>query len=256
MAGELAKLLSTTAAPVYLLDDRRRIVYCNPACAAWLELPIEEIPGTACNYSSSVEAAADSATAQLSGLCPPPEVFSGQRTVGLIYSARGDGRLTRHRAEFIPLADDADGWQGVLVVTDAHDLPADEAASAVNLAEVPSDESLMLHQRLQLFHHELRQHGRMDRLIGDSPAMVRVRVQVQLAAAGTATVLVVGPVGSGRQHVARAVHYARRDAEAGSLVPLSCAVGNRPLEIDTFGFTRPRWRETAVGRHFVARRCS
>ena len=138
--------------------------------------------------------------------------------------ARGDGRLTRRRAEFIPLADDADGWQGVLVVADARDCPADAGGSAGNLAADQSDESLALHERLQQFHHELRQHGRMDRLIGDSPAMVRVRAQVQLAAVGTATVLVVGPVGSGRQHVARAVHYARRDAEAGSLVPLSCAL--------------------------------
>ena len=223
MAGELAKLLSATASARLFAGRPSQDRLLQPSLRRWLGLPIEELPGNVCNYISSAEASADSSAAQLAGLCPPPEVFSGQRTVGLI-SPHGDGRLTRRRAEFIPLADDADGWQGVLVVADPRDCPADAGGSAGNLAADQSDESLVLHERLQQFHHELRQHGRMDRLIGDSPAMVRVRAQVQLAAVGTATVLVVGPVGSGRQHVARAVHYARRDAEAGSLVPLSCAL--------------------------------
>ena len=228
MAGELAKLLADIAAPVVLLDDRRKIVYCNPACAAWLELSAEDIVGKACNYASSSDAAAEPITTQIAGLCPPPEVFSGRRTVAIICCTRADGRLVRRRAEFIPLADDADGWPAVLIVADPIDLPNDGAGSIVGSANSfsaeSSDESLLLHQRLQQFHHELRRVGQMDRLVGDSPAMVRVRSQVQLAAAGTATVLVVGPSGSGRQHVARVVHYARRDAEAGSLVPLSCAL--------------------------------
>jgi DNA-binding NtrC family response regulator len=225
MAAELAKLLASTAAPIYLLDERRRIVYCNPTCAAWLELPAEELVGKACVFASCSDAVLEPMVAHVAGLCPPPDVLAGCRTVAMICCTRGDGRLIRRRAEFFPLADDAGGWPGIMVVADPHDLPADGAAPATDSATAASsDESLLLHQRLQQFHHELRRHGRMDRLVGDSPAMQRVRAQVQLAAADTATVLIVGPAGSGRQHVARAVHYTRRDAVAGSLVPLSCGL--------------------------------
>lgn len=227
LSADLAKLLAATTAPVYLLDERRRIVYCNSACANWLDTVPEELVGKICAYASSSDQSVEPMQARVAGLCPPPEVFSGARAIATIRSARGDA-LTRRRAEFIPLADDANGWPAILVVANSDDLPADGASDTINLvgglADGSPDESELLHQRLQQFHHELRRHGQMDRLVGDSPAMRRVRAQVQLAEADTATVLVIGPPGSGRQHVARAVHYARRDAEAGSLVPLSCAL--------------------------------
>ena len=38
IAIELASLLDDSQAPVYVLDEDRRIMYCNPACArgpAW-----------------------------------------------------------------------------------------------------------------------------------------------------------------------------------------------------------------------------
>jgi len=228
MAGELAKMLAAITVPVYLLDERREIVYCNRACADWLELPAEEVVGKTCAYASSSDPSADPIHRQLDGLCPPPEVFSGVRSSAVICCVAGGDRLIRRRAECIPLADDANGWPGVLVVADSHDLTADGTGTAAGFAaesqEDSSGESLLLHARLQQFHHELRRHGQMDRLVGDSPAMQRVRAQVRLAAADSATALVIGPAGSGRQHVARAVHYARRGADAGSLVPLSCAL--------------------------------
>jgi DNA-binding NtrC family response regulator len=53
--------------------------------------------------------------------------------------------------------------------------------------------------------------------------MRRVRSQVILAAQGTAPVVILGPPGSGRQHVARAIHYgADPKAAVGPLVPLAC----------------------------------
>ena len=48
---------------------------------------------------------------------------------------------------------------------------------------------------------------RLDRLIGESPAARRAAAQVELAVGSRASVLLVGPPGSGRQHVADAIHY-------------------------------------------------
>lgn len=217
---ELARLLAATTAPVYVLDDRRRIVYCNAACADWLKLPADDILQKTCIFASSDEAIADPIAARVAGLCPPPEVFAGTRSVAIICSAGSDGKLRRRRAEFIPLADNAEATAAVLAIACSVDL-ADGQSDQPTL---PADESLLLHQQLQQLHHELRGRRQLERLLGVSPAIVRVRAQVQLAAAGIASVVVVGPPGSGRQHVAKAVHYGRRDADVGSLVPLSCAL--------------------------------
>lgn len=231
MVAELAKLLATVSAPIYLLDERRKLVYCNAACSDWLETPAEELLGKACVYASSDEAIADPIATRVAGLCPPPEVFAGSRAVAFICSSRSDGRLLRRRVEFIPFADETEGAACILAIAEPTDLSGDGAGSlsTSDAAEsagdgTPPDESQLLHQQLQQAHHELRRLRQMDRLLGNSPAMVRVRAQVQLASAGMAAVLVVGPPGSGRHHVARAVHYSRHEGEAGSFVPLSCAL--------------------------------
>ncbi len=220
MTTELARVFAGTAAPIYVLDDDRRIVYCNAVCAEWLKLPADDIFGKTCVYSSSDAAIADPILARLAGLCPPPESFAGVRSVALVSCAGSDGQLRRRRAEFVPLTDHADATAAVLAIAGSADLPSDPAEQSIQ----PTDESMLLHVQLQRLHHELRGQRQMDRLLGVSPAMVRVRAQVQLAAAGMASVVVIGPPGSGRQYVAKAVHYGRRDADAGSLVPLSCAL--------------------------------
>jgi DNA-binding NtrC family response regulator len=54
--------------------------------------------------------------------------------------------------------------------------------------------------------------------------MRRARAQAELAAGAAASVLVVGPPGSGRRHLAETIHYAADPAAAGALVPLECSL--------------------------------
>ena len=224
MTAELARLLAGVPGPVYLLDSERRLVYCNPACAQWLSAAAEELVGQTVDYHSSP--AAEALSLKVAGLCPPPEAFAGRRTSSTI-AALADGAERRRRAEFLPLADDRGGCSGVLVIGEAVDLPVGGGDGDSAAGDIGADEeSAALHARLQQLHGELRRHAALDRLLGDSPAMVRVRAQVQMAAAGRASVLVVGPRGSGRQHVARAIHYQAQAAGASAgdgLMPLSCA---------------------------------
>jgi DNA-binding NtrC family response regulator len=81
-----------------------------------------------------------------------------------------------------------------------------------------------LHERLRKFRHQRAAQHRLDRFLGDSPAIRRARSQMEVAAASRAAVLVVGPPGSGRQHAAHAIHYAGRGEASGPLVPLACTV--------------------------------
>jgi DNA-binding NtrC family response regulator len=54
--------------------------------------------------------------------------------------------------------------------------------------------------------------------------MRRVRAQVGVAAGCGASVLVVGPAGSGRRRVAAAIHADGTDESAGMLIPVDCAI--------------------------------
>ena len=60
--------------------------------------------------------------------------------------------------------------------------------------------------------------------MGDSAAAKRARAQADLAARSCASVVIVGPQGSGRQHLASVIHYAANPEGAGPLVPLDCSV--------------------------------
>lgn len=213
-AGELARLFDAAARPVYLIDGDGRLVYSNAACAAWLGVEADALLGVMSRYGGGASAVALEPIA--AGLCPPPEVFQGQRTAATVVCARADGATSQRRCEFIPLAlsDGALDEQAVLAIVDAD---GDSVAE-----ERPSDDARELHAALQRAQSWLRGKYRPESLAGRSAGIRRVRRQVKLAAAVQTPVLVYGPAGSGRRHVARAIHYAQPEP-LGAFVPLACA---------------------------------
>jgi two-component system nitrogen regulation response regulator NtrX len=90
--------------------------------------------------------------------------------------------------------------------------------------------------RLASENRELRERaGATDALVGDSEVMQRLRSQVALAASATASVLVQGERGTGKELVARAIHAGGR-RRAGPLEKLNCAAVPKDLvESELFG---------------------
>lgn len=212
-AGELARLLNSLTAGVYVLDEDRRIVFCNRALAAWVGREPNELMDQRCEYRppddlSNVAAAA-------AGLCPPPDVLAGIERRGTVTAFRA-GTIVRRQADFIHLAETG-ASRPVLVVVAGED-SSDGAADATSPVESES-----LHALTTEFRREFAAKYQIDRLIGNSPAMRRVRAQVLLAGSSAAPVSIYGPPGSGKQFVAKAIHYRRYNADAG-LAPLDCAV--------------------------------
>ena len=121
-------------------------------------------------------------------LCPPPEVFHGQRTTGQVTVSSADTQNKTRSAEFIPLAGDAEPCAAVLVLLAAADAPEGSALPGPSV----HGEAAALHERLRRFRRELRQQNGLERLVGDSPAMRQVRAQVALAAASRVAVLIDG----------------------------------------------------------------
>lgn len=209
--NELGRVLSAIAEPLYVVAASGRIVFINDACAQWLETDPAEIIGRECRYCT-VEPSGPEAVA--AALCPPPEALHGERMVAPLHLP-GKPEEPPRQAEFIPLTASEEESSVVLALVSLRS--GDEAAS-------PADEltGTQLHARLQSFRGRLAMRYHVDRLLGDSPAMRRVRAQVKLAAASNVPVVVVGPIGSGREHVGRAIHYGDGRATAGPLVPLAC----------------------------------
>jgi DNA-binding NtrC family response regulator len=207
-ASELLRLLAEISTPIYWLDEQRRIVFINRAACDWLGVSAEELIGRQCRYQSGD---ADPISALADSLCPPPEVFHGHRASGCVSKPTAEGHLERRHADFIPLPSEDDHWVGTLAILQATNSATDRDSSAAPLSgdtvdSAPSSESRILHELMQRFRRESTQWHHLDRLVGRSAAMARVREQIKLAAVNNCTVLIVGPPGIGRQHVARTIH--------------------------------------------------
>jgi len=212
----LSRLLATSPVPIYAVDEHRKIIYVNGACTEWLGVEVGDLLGRRCGYHTPSEPNEPSHVA--ARLCPPPEVILGARTTMEVARRMSDGRLIRRRAECLPLGDSASGCSGVLVVVEGKDL--DDATIAV--AEEP--ESRELHQRLRRLVHRDAGRYQLDQIIGETPAIVQVREQVQLATTSDCRVVVVGPPGSGREHIARTIHYAGATKDSSPLAPFACSL--------------------------------
>ncbi len=219
---DFTRLLEDSPLPVYALDDTRHIVYCNAACAAWVGVEAEMLVGQECVYQ--VPDATDPALLAAARLCPPPTVFAGQ-TQSAQVSALGAGGVLKFRSgTFFPLSDGHDGSAAVMALLQGHD---EAPATADTRSAGASESSAQLHDLVARFRAGLERRYRPDSLIGIHPAVARVRAQIDIAARTGACTLVVGPVGVGKDHVARAIHYSA--GGDGNLVSLACAVLEPPL---------------------------
>jgi DNA-binding NtrC family response regulator len=212
-APELARLLDRVTRPIYVLDEQLRIAFMNQACRDWLGEAADDLLGRRCYYHSGPELAAADAVA--AGLCPPPLVLSGQPATAAV-AAPASGDASR-QARFLPLGESAEELIGIVAVLDG-----DANKPAARPATAAIHEALQLHDDLRRFRRQAALTIGMDRLVGTSPGIRRAAAQVQLACGAAASLLVVGPAGSGSIHVAEAIHYAGK--QPGALVPLDCAL--------------------------------
>jgi len=217
-ATQLARLLNAASQPVYVLDTEQRLVFCNQACLDWVGRTADQMEGLRCRYHSSPEVTGEEAVA--AGLCPPPDALAGRQRTGTVASLADDGRLRRRRARFVPLGGRPAETTGLVVLVDCEDLPEDAPPTEAE----GEAEAVRLHERIRSFRRRAAGRSKLDRLIGDTAAMRRVRAQVAVAAASDASVLLVGPPGSGRRHAAAAIHYGKAPDVTGSLIPLACSV--------------------------------
>ena len=90
-------------------------------------------------------------------------------------------------------------------------------------------------QAVAALTRDLRSAGKLGVLVGTSPAMQDVMRQVEMAAPSTASVLITGETGSGKEMVARSIHMLSPRAER-PFVAINCsAIPESLMESEIFG---------------------
>jgi transcriptional regulator with AAA-type ATPase domain len=209
----LLRMLQQSATPLFAIDSQRQIVFASQSLGAWLGVQPEELIRLRCDYQASGE---NPLALVAAGLCPPPEAFAGHVEDGFVSRLAGDDRpFERRRARFWRLSGQENDSGLLLVLVSSQTGPHESH---------PDDELApeRLHSLLLQLRHNLGKRFHISQLIGESDAIARVREQVRVATMARPRVLVVGPPGSGREHVARTIQYAQNVTSVGPLLPIAC----------------------------------
>jgi transcriptional regulator with PAS, ATPase and Fis domain len=220
----LGRWFERSLRPVYVLDEKRSIVFANEACLRWLGAPAQRVLGQRVDYHSmTVPAESEKdAVGFLSGLCPPPEILESGRGTIAAWCVSSEGALRHRAAQVFAMSQEGTARRHLLVLLEEQD---QEASGHVDPRE-SSSAGLRdrLHERLLALHRRLLEPYRLESLLGLSPAMQRVRRQVGMAAETRVNVLVTGEPGCGREQVARTIHRLRTADCAATLIPLDCRI--------------------------------
>jgi DNA-binding NtrC family response regulator len=152
-------------------------------------------------------------------------------------------RLARRRNPEVCVVMIADGADVELATEAMRQGAYDFQTKPLNLGKLEAViERSISHQRLVVHTHRLRQEldarFGLRSIIGDSPEMIAVCNRIRQIAPTRSTVLVVGPTGSGKELVAKALHRnsPRKDSP---FVTLNCAaLSENLIESELFGHVK------------------
>jgi DNA-binding NtrC family response regulator len=103
-------------------------------------------------------------------------------------------------------------------------------------------------QENQQYRHQLQERYGVEKLVGQSPEMVAIYKLVARVAALDTTILIQGETGTGKEMVARAIHYASPRADR-PMVVVDCAALPEPLfESELFGHERGAFTGAVTSR--------
>jgi transcriptional regulator with PAS, ATPase and Fis domain len=184
-----------SAEPVFVLDRRQRLLFVNAAWEALTGVPISEAHLLVCRRPRPV-GPDDSLQAVIEhALTPPPEARQGATTrVRRLLPGREAGRRW-WEVEFFPLRQ-AGKMEGALILGRITPVVVEATIAGAPLPE-----------RLVALREQMTQRYGWDLLTGAAPSVRLLMEQARLAVQTTAPVLLVGEPGTGKQTLARLIHY-------------------------------------------------
>ncbi|MCY2962187.1 MAG: sigma 54-interacting transcriptional regulator, partial [Planctomycetota bacterium] len=207
---DLATWLGTASTPLFVLDPERRIRVFNAGCQSLTGWTAADVVGVVCQYASVADVTGGVALA--ANLCPPPEVFAGQELATPAQIVLRDGDVAARTIHYFPLLDPQRQLTGVLGLIG-------EPAAPGATQTIPATHRL--HAELAALRGALRQRFGQQSLVASSLAMHRVLAQLDLAVRTNTFALLVGEPGTGREHLARVIHFGGA-ARGQWFIPLDC----------------------------------
>lgn len=202
--------LNSLETPLFLMDASRTIQFFNQGCERILEWSADEILGQTCDYAVDVDA--DECESICNLLCPPPEVFKGSRSEVPRYLLTRNGRTLPCVIRYTPFYDESHKTKLVLGIIDRI-----EAPHSMPVASPPQQ----LHAELAALRLSLRNRFRFSTIVACNDAMQRVLRQLELAIDSTQPVHFQGEPGTGKEHLARVIHF-ESEQRRKIFVPLDC----------------------------------
>jgi len=207
----LDRWLQETTVPVYLIGADRKLQYFNAGCEQLTGYTADELLGQVCHFGSQTGATPGSSL--LGTLCPPPDVFAGEEQQLPTYLLPKHGASLARMIHFFPLREGPRKITGVLGVISPLKPPAVGA---------PPSAVTQQHAALAALRGSLRQRFQEQNLIASGPEMKKIVQQLELAIPNRCGVLLRGEPGTGKEHLARVMHYAG-PLKQHWFVPLECA---------------------------------
>ncbi|MCA9081477.1 MAG: sigma 54-interacting transcriptional regulator [Planctomycetaceae bacterium] len=232
----LAVWITSTSLPVFVVDERRVVLMFNHGCEAFTGWSAADVVGQTCEYRAEV--IPDDVSSLTGLLTPPQEVYAGRSCSRFLPLLHPDGSNRNCVAQFFPLGTTPGDARfrvlGVLI---------ESAATSLNDAVPPPSWHTDLAEALRA-----NQQRYTVALIGNSVRMQRTLARVALARESTVAVHVAGPPGSGREYIARHIHYGTPQGSR-TLIPLDCRTGHAELQRvleRAFEFNEPEFHPGAL----------
>jgi transcriptional regulator with PAS, ATPase and Fis domain len=195
--GSWAALFQQTTDAVFLLNPRRRLRYVNKAFETLARVQADAVVHEYCHPRKIQKDMSASRRALLQALAAPAEVMAG-RTV-TVRRPVPPAKLGPPWWDitFVPLreGDKLIGILGTIVPVGQHKSPTSTAGGKG------------LSESLVVLRQQVVERARLDRFGGDSPLARRLHAQAELAAKTLAPVWLTGGPGTGKESLARAIHY-------------------------------------------------
>lgn len=210
--------LKDTDLALFVLNAQRRLVFFNHGSERLTGWTAPDLLGQKCDYVSEPDP--QTTAALLAALAAAPEVWNGTLCeVPTNIPRRTESPLSR-MVYYFPLADADQDVQAILgIIAPVPETPIPPSSNGAQ----------RLHAELAVLRQTVRRRYGDGSLIGRSPSMLRAFEQIQLAQSSMAPVLFVGEPGSGKQHLARVLHY-QSAAGKKAFVPLDCRMSSVDLE--------------------------
>lgn len=226
----LERFLDSTRDGVFLLDRERRFVLFNAAAERITGFPRAELLGRACRCFDAMQCRDPQGRALSGVLCPQRQLAASAELDGLrqrMSIVRPDGSQVWVESSYSRLRDSENGELTLCIMRDISDARHHERELIASLNEWRAQA-----ERLRA---ELAGRYGFGTLLAGSAAMLPVLERVRAAIACDAPVLVRGPVGSGKEFVARTIHDHGTRRAGPFVVAAPTGLSTERLEAELFG---------------------